>query len=234
MLEPIAHFYSIHGFDTNIIQQLVCGELYVGLMLENGNIGVCSTLKRRVNLGIEDLETLDLHNISHRIALTAYYNALLNYSNLFPGSSDIFDEINFKQYNSIVMIGHFESLLQKFEGENINITVFDNLVEMSGMAKPEKQPEYIKNAEAVILTGTSVFNNTFSNIIGWSKPGCDIFVLGPSTILHPEMFLYGNIRVLFGALFEKQDDRPLKIIQEGKGTRDFLPFMRKVYLKRDK
>ena len=105
---------------------------------------------------------------------------------------------------------------------------------MSGITKPEKQPDFIKIAEAIILTGTSTFNNTFSNIIGWSEQGSDIYVLGPSTILHPDMFLYGNIKVLFGALFEKYDNNPLKIIQEGKGTRDFLPFMRKVYLKRDK
>lgn len=203
-------------------------------MLENGNIGVCSTLKQRVNLDIQDLETLDLTDISHRIALTAYYNALLNYSNNYPGSSDIFDEINFKQYSNIVMIGHFQSLLEKFKRESIKITVFDNLVEMSGITKPEKQPDFIKIAEAIILTGTSTFNNTFSNIIGWSEQGSDIYVLGPSTILHPDMFLYGNIKVLFGALFEKYDNNPLKIIQEGKGTRDFLPFMRKVYLKRDK
>jgi uncharacterized protein (DUF4213/DUF364 family) len=232
MKEPLAHFHSIHGFDRSFIRQLVCGEVYLGLMLDNGHIGVCSTMQQKVNLSIHDLDTIDHENISHRMVLTAYYNALFNYSNQYPGSSDIFDEINFRQFNNIVMIGYFQSLLKKFQRENIDITVFDNLAERSWITEPGRQPEYIKNAEAVILTGTSVFNNTFSNIVSWSKPGCEIFVLGPSTILHPDMFLYGNITVLFGALFALYDTTPLKIIKEGKGTRDFLPYMKKVYLKR--
>ena len=117
------------------------------------------------------------------------------------------------------------------KGENINITVFDNLITKPGIIDPEKQQEFIRKAEAVVLTGTSVFNHTFSTVMDWTKAGCDIFVLGPSTILHPDMFLYGDINVLFGALFEKNDTNPLDIIEQGKGTRDFLPFMRKVYLK---
>jgi len=231
MQEPLTHFYSKYGFNPASIKQLVCGEIYVGLMLDNGNVGVCSTLQKKVNLKMHDFEPVDLANIAHRIVLTAYYNALLNYSNQYSGTSDIFDEIDFRKYNNIIMVGYFQSLLNKFQRENIDITVFDHMVSEPMILDPQKQQEFNRKADAIILTGTSIFNETFPTIVGWTKTGCDIFVLGPSTILHPDMFLYGNINVLFGALFEKNDIRPLQVIGQGKGTRDFLPFMKKVYLK---
>ncbi len=233
MKEPLTHFHKKYGFDPGSIKHLVCGELYVGLMLNNGSIGVCSTLKTSVSLSIRDLDPVDLTNTAHRIVLTAWYNALLNDKNRYNGASDIFDEINFRKYNSIVMVGYFQSLLDKFRKENINISVFDHQVSEPMILDPQKQEEFIRKADALILTGTSLYNETFQTIVGWTKPGCDIFVLGPSTILHPDMFLYENIRVLFGALFEKNDLRPLQVIEQGKGTRDFLPFMKKVYLKRN-
>lgn len=231
MQEPLAHFYSKYGFDPASVMQLVCGEIYVGLMLHNGNIGFCSTLQQPVDLEAKDLDPVDLTNTAHRIVLTAYYNALLNYSNQYTGTSDIFDEIDFRGYKNIVMVGCFQSLLKKFQRENIDIAVFDNLVSKPLVMDPRKQEEFSRNADALILTGTSLFNQTFQTIMGLTKPGCEVFVLGPSTILHTDLFLYGNIRVLFGAVFDPHDQRPFRIIAQGKGTRDFLPFMKKVYLK---
>ena len=232
MLEPLSHFYSKFGFDPDSIKQLVCGDLYVGLMLDNGNVGVCSTLQKKVKLEIQDLNTIDFENSSHRIALTAYYNGLLNYENDFSGQSDIFDEINFSQYNSIVMVGYFQSLLKKFQKDDIELTVFDNLVDKPEVTNSEEKKRAVQMAEAVILTGTSIFNNTFSELMSWTSQGSDIYVLGPSTILHQDMFSYGNIRVLFGALFDRNDTKPLDIIKQGKGTKDFLPYMKKVFLNR--
>jgi uncharacterized protein (DUF4213/DUF364 family) len=230
MPEPLSHFYSKFGFDPGSVNHLVCGEYYVGLMLNTGEIGVCSRLRSKVDLDIQDLNPIDLENMSHRIVLTAYYNAQLNYSNDFSGASDIFDKINFEKYRNIVMIGYFQSLLKKFQNKNIELTVFDNTVNKPEVADSEKQKFAVENAEAIILTGTSIFNNTFYEIMSWTESGSDIFVLGPSTILHPDMFQYGNISVLFGALFNENDMNLLSLIEQGKGTRDFLPYMKKVYL----
>ena len=45
------------------------------------------------------------------------------------------------------------------------------------------------------------------------------------------MFNYRNIKLLFGSVFEPNDVNTLKIIQQGGGTKQFLPFMNKVFLK---
>jgi len=168
--------------------------------------------------------------VSHRIILNAYYNALLNYNNQFDHSADIFDRINFKQAGKVVMIGYFLSLVQKFEENNIQLSIFD-LFDTSEKVTPlEKQKEYISKANTLILTSTSIFNNTFQKLINATPDNCQVFLLGPSTLMHPDMFNYRNINILFGSLFEKENDEVVEIIKKGEGTPSFSKHMTKVFL----
>jgi len=57
-------------------------------------------------------------------------------------------------------------------------------------------------------------------------------MIGPSSIMTPELLEYKNIKMIFGATFKKCDNRVLKIIQENGGTRRFLKFENKRILQR--
>ncbi len=72
------------------------------------------------------------------------------------------------------------------------------------------------------MTSTSVFNNTFHEIIKHTPDHCDIFMLGPSSIMTPDLFQYRNIKVICGSVFEKSDYSVLNIIENNGGTKDFL------------
>jgi len=231
MLEPIEYFYEKYGIDLQNIQDIICGEKYVAVVLNNGNTGVCATLDNYVNIDIKDLRFPDLKNIQHRIILNAYFNAFYNYQNQYDTRIDIFDKIDFKKYNKIVMIGFFKSLVEKFENDKIDLSIFDKAVEHVKLTDMALQIKEVSKADAVILSSTTVFNNTFLELVNATKEGCDVYTLGPSTILNKEMFQYRNIKLLFGAIFESNDVNTLKIIQEGGGTKQFLPFMNKVFLK---
>ena len=81
MTEPLNHFNKIFPFDKNHIKKIVIGEKYVGIMLKNGQIGVCSTLKNHVIFDLNNPPQIDLNDLNHRIIYIAYVNALLNYHN---------------------------------------------------------------------------------------------------------------------------------------------------------
>lgn len=230
MLEPLEYFFEKYGIDIQNIKHIVCGEKYIAVVLKNGKLGVCATLDNYVNIEIKDLRFPDLKNLQHRIVLNAYYNATFNYANQYDSTIDIFDKIDFKKYKKIVMIGFFQSLVKKFETEKIELNVFDKAVKDDKLTDMSKQLSEIATADALILTSTSVFNNTFLDLINATKDNCDIYTLGPSTILNKEMFQYRNIKFLFGSIFENNDINSIKIIQHGGGTKQFLPFMNKVYL----
>lgn len=230
MNEPLEYFFEKYGIDLQNIKQIVCGEKYVAVVLKNGKLGVCATLDNYVNIEIKDLRFPDLKNLQHRIVLNAYFNATFNYNNQYDTTADIFDKIDFKQYKKIVMIGFFQSLVNKFEREKINLTIFDRAVKDDKLTDMSNQLKEVTKADALILSSTSVFNNTFLDLINATKDNCDIYTLGPSTILNEEMFQYRNIKFLFGSIFEPNDVNTLKIIEQGGGTKQFLPFMNKVFL----
>jgi uncharacterized protein (DUF4213/DUF364 family) len=231
MKEPIEYFFEKYGIDLKSINEIICGAKYVAVLLKNGQVGVCATLDDYVNIDIRDLKIADVKNVKHRIVLNAYFNAMFNYQNEYDTTSDIFDKIDFKKYNKIVMTGFFRSLVKKFENDKIDLTIFDKAENDEKLTDMSEQIAKVAKADALILSSTSVFNNTFMDLVNATKDTCDIYTLGPSTILNKEMFQYRNIKFLFGSIFVPNDVNTLKIVQQGGGTKQFLPFMDKVFLK---
>lgn len=230
MNEPLKHFVEKYGVHVSNIKKIVCGRKYSAVLLKNGNIGVCANLLTNVEVKIEDLRRADLNKIEHRIILNAYFNANLNYLNNYKKKSDIFEAIDFKHYKNIIMIGLFKPILKNFDENNIKIQVFDLTKKSHKLMPIEKEMETIKKGDAIILSATTIFNNTFMEILNNSGVNCDIFLLGPSSIMNNDLFKYKNIKKIFGSIFESNDERVLNIIKQGYGTKQFLPFGKKVFL----
>lgn len=228
--EPLQHFLDKHGVDVSKIDRIVCGRKYSAVRLKNGHTGVCANLLTNIDFKIEDLKRVDIHKTEHRILLNAYFNALLNQENHYRETVDIFAGVDFKSYGDIVMIGLFKPLLEKFKNHHINVRVFDKIKKDEALEPMQNKSQRIKTADAVILSATTIFNGTFREIVSGTKEKCDIFLLGPSAILHRDMFAYKNIKKIFGSIFTPFDDRVLETIKKGHGTREFARFARKVSL----
>ena len=227
MKEPITHFYEKFGFDGSLIKKVICGKKYLAVVLNSGKTGVCATLLNNVNFSLSELGPIDLTSISHRVFLTAYYNALFNSKALIHSRKDIFDQIDFSSFKNIVMIGYFDSLVKKFNNSDIKLKIFD-LIDYEETVDIARINDYLAFADVVVLTSTSVFNNTFHGIIENTGINTKVMMLGPSTIIHPDMFKYKNVEILFGSVFHDNDEELLKIIASGKGTKSFMHRMTKV------
>ena len=55
----------------------------------------------------------------------------------------------------------------------------------------EQAPAVLPQADVVALTGTSLINHTFDEVVGLCRPGAFVVVLGGSTPLSPVLFDYG-------------------------------------------
>jgi uncharacterized protein (DUF4213/DUF364 family) len=228
--EPLTHFVQKYGVNTADIDKIVCGRKYSAVLLKSGNIGVCANLGHHVEIEIEELKRSDLKKIRHRIILNAYYNAMLNYSNQYEKTVDIFEDIDFKSYRSILMIGLFKPLLAKFHRDHIKINVVDMIKEHDVLLPIKNEMKYIKKAGAIILSATTIFNGTFMDIVNHTGEHCDIFLLGPSSIMNRDMFAYKNIKKIFGSIFKPGDRNVLDVIRNGFGTKKYLQYGRKVSL----
>jgi len=164
--EPLIHFYKKEGFNKENIQAYEVGEKYTAVILRNGNIGVCSNLQTDVTADVFENENIDLTNLSHRIAYNAYLNASFNYENKYESNLDIFDHIDFGKKTNIVMVGYFKPLVKKFVSAGINLHIFDKVEKGNTLSPLDEMNQYLQKASTLILTSTSIFNNTF---FGYSK-----------------------------------------------------------------
>ncbi len=228
MLDPITHYYQKYAFDSSLVKDFVSGARYVAVLFENGNIGLCATLGETVKAEIP--KKIDLENSEHRIFLNAYYNALLNYDQSYNEEKDIFEAVDFTQFSNIVMVGNFRPVVKRFQKANIPLFIFDKREDEEILQEMKDQMQYIQKADAIILTATSMFNQSFMELIENSAEGSSIYILGPSAIMHPDMKKYRNVEMIFGSVYEPNDQRVLDVIRANLGTRYFSPFSRKVFI----
>lgn len=226
LLDPLKYFYNNYPFDYRKIKSLVIGEKYVAVLLKNGNIGVCACLNHKVEINIE--EQIDINNLSHRIVYNAYLNSWLNYNVAYDEKLDIFQSIDFKNFKKIVMVGFFRPLYSKFIESNIEVFVFDKVENDTILKRMDEIESYLSTADAIILTSTSISNNSFYEIVSKTGENSKIFLLGPSTILSPYFLEIDKIIGLYGTVFLPNDTGVLEIIEKGGGSREFLKFGQKV------
>lgn len=225
-MEPILYLYKEYGFEKSTISEIVFGHRYIAVLLNNGNIGVCATLGNDFIVSDNELSNLDTTNHNHRIILNAYYNAMFNNSLSEYKIGDITQAVDFKEMKNIVMIGYFRPVVERFNKMGINVHIFD-LRDLEISIPMEQQKEYLNNCDAAIVSATTLFNNTFEQITKNSNG--DIYILGPSTIMHPYLFEFNKVKLLFGSLFNKNDNAVLDIIRQNLGTRHFLKLGKKIY-----
>lgn len=227
-MDIIREINNLVPYDLEFVKKVEKGQRYVAVMNKDGNIGVCALIGNEINN--INVQQPDFDKISDRIFLTAYYNSLFNVANKNYKTGDIVENIDFAKYKNIVMIGYFLPIVERLAKLNIKVSVFD-LRNQEITITMEKQKKYLQNADAVILTATSIFNNTFYEIVSNTK--ADVFILGPSSILSKFFFNFSNVKAIFGSIFDANDNRILKAVKAGMGTRQFLKYGQKVVLYRD-
>ena len=235
MNDPLELLMKTHGFDPAVIRNIVAGSKYCAVVLQDGSLGVCATLGNLVENEPQSLSNPDLGKNSHRIVINAYFNALLNPKADCLHNKDILEIADFRAYQYPVMIGLFKPVVKRLEKLDVRLAIFDprhDPGENEGLLPDHLQGEYLRRADAVILSATTIFNQSFSQVIAETKDSCDIFILGPSTPLAIELFQHHNICALFGTVFEPDDQRVLEVIKAGKGTRSFIKFASKVVLEK--
>ena len=232
-LDPLQYLFNINKPDITKVKGITSGELCVAVVLNNNNIGACASLNNKFNVDINALINPDFAKPDHRAVLIAYYNAYYNYNHAVVADHDIMEEVDFTSFKKIVMIGNFRPLIRKFNALGISLNVFDLENDDDYLIEIKLQKEYVNQADALIVTGTTLLNNTFTDIVENTNDNCNVYLLGPSNILTNEFFKYKNIKIIFGAVFTN----PLMVInliERGGSINDCLTYGKKISLHSDK
>ncbi len=216
--DPIRLFIEKNGIDISLVEDFIIGRRYAAVVLKNGNIGLAANIINADKFDFGNIKTFDVEDFTHRLFLLAFFNAQINNSENLKMTGDIFDVVDFSSYRNTVMIGYSVPMVEKLKKQNCFPSVFDIQSEEKCVINQDLMPEYIENAQSLILTGTSIINNTFKDILSFVNKSCDVFLIGPSVPLSTVLLKGSGIKGIFGTQFKANDKDVIRLIKQNEGT----------------
>ena len=226
------------------VEQVFIGLGYTAVTTSDGGIGMAATGvvldgSHAGNMDVVDyegrpatdlLEGILAPDIMLRTMALALINAL-NHTRAIQLPEDTRNRILFDRFDilggaRVAMVGYFPPLVRFLEEKQIPLSVIDK---SRGIGNKQTFYRQLADwAQVLILTATSIVNNTMEDLLSHAGPQLETVVLGPSTPMLPEAFDHLPVHMLAGSAITDRGGA-LKAVRHGGGTRALKPFTRKVY-----
>lgn len=232
-------------FGQLLIEDVRIGIFLVGVKMSNGSIGTASAIdnsevhqcsKKQRDFGdftpmhiigktVKELFTINKNTAIIQMlkiaTLNAYFQDLLlqnKYS--YTRQTDPIDHLDFSKFSKIVMVGAFNSYIQKIANVHSHLQVLELNEEAflpehrSFFVPANRYSEIIPTADLVIMTGLTLVNNTFDALLQCISPSSTSILIGPSASIPPELFFKNHITMIGGTLIT-QPDKLFDLVSQG-------------------
>ena len=168
-------------------------------------------------------------------ALSSVYwdnNPSVNYA--FQRGVDPLDGAIIPDDAHVVVMGALAPYLKmlKMRGKEFTILELDPATlkpdELDFYVPAERAPEIIPRADWLIITGTTLINDTLDEILSLIKPGAHVIVVGPTASMLPDAFFRRGVKSLGGIIVTKADELLDIISEAGSGYHFFGKFADRV------
>jgi uncharacterized protein (DUF4213/DUF364 family) len=178
---------------------------------------------------VEDyLADLDNPNILRKTLAIATLNALSDTiwaRRSFPeyeyiSGADAFDGLAIPKPGKTVVVGALVPMLKKLIQADADFTVLEmdsrtlKGKELEHYAHSDEAPNFVPGADLLVITGTTLLNDTLPGLLDMAKPGAEIVVTGPTASMLPQAFFKRGVTSLGGIAVTKPDEL-LDLIAEG-------------------
>lgn len=139
----------------------------------------------------------------------------------------LLEKFNIQPDTNVAMVGYFGPLVDRFKEKDIPLEILDA---SRGLGSMQDFYNKLGNwADVLLLTSTSILNNTSEEILAKTLENVKTAMLGPSTPMVAKAFEHLPVHMLAGTVpIEK--DKILRAIRHGMGTPVLHKFSRKSYL----
>ena len=151
---------------------------------------------------------------------------------------DAYDAADIRPGEHVVVVGAFVPFLKALKRSGQRFTV----LEMDpATLKPDELPYFrpadeaalvMLSADAVLITGTTLLNDTLENLLALCRPDARVVVVGPTVGLLPDAFLRRGVDVLGGVRITAADAFLDVLAEGGSGYHFFGRSAEKVVLTR--
>ena len=177
------------------------------------------------------LEQIKSDNTVERSMALALVNALNHTAALeLPEDHDntiMFEKFGIGKDRRVAMVGYFGPLVRNFKEMGVSLEILDI---SRGLGQKEEFYNKLKNwAQVLLLTSTSILNNSTEEILANVGEKVKTVMLGPSTPLVARAFEHLPVHMLAGTVPIDQV-KTLKAVRHGMGTPVLHRYSRKVFL----
>jgi uncharacterized protein len=140
---------------------------------------------------------------------------------------DAFDATEIRPADKVVLVGAFVPFLRALKQRRQPFIVLEQnpatlkADEMPFFRPTDEARTVIPAADVVLITGSTLVNDTLEDLLALRKPGARVTVVGPTVGLLPDAFLRRGADIL-GSVRITEPDAFLDVLAEGGGAPDFL------------
>lgn len=208
------------------IRDAVVGLSLIAVELDNGNVGVSYVLRESLPAGcsvfpyVQDIIGKPAKEVAEWVlsgqedAKRGIGMAVITAASRSQNLQDVEDPglsfgVNVYPRDKVGMIGYIHPIAMEFKRKAKDVIIFDMGLSLRGGNKGEvysmeDQPRLLPTCDIVILSGTTMINNTIDELLSMCPNAREIIMLGSSTPMFPEAFRDTKITVLAGAWWDGQ------------------------------
>ncbi|HWB50683.1 MAG TPA: DUF364 domain-containing protein [Stellaceae bacterium] len=151
---------------------------------------------------------------------------------------DAFDANRFRPDDRTVVVGAFVPFLKELKRRRLPFLVLEKDPDT---LKPEEMPFYrpaetardiVPQADVLLITGTTLINDTLEELLSWARPEARVTLVGPTVGLLPDAFLRHGADILGGVRINQPDEFLDLLAEGGSGYHFFGRVAEKVVLAR--
>ncbi|MFA5528755.1 MAG: DUF364 domain-containing protein [Peptostreptococcales bacterium] len=217
--------------ENRTITDAVIGLSLIGIELDNGNVGLsymlredlpsgCSTFGFAQELiGMKALDGAILvkegKNDAEKGVGLAILNAASRQQKLIDiENHELFFGIDFLPSDIVGMIGLIAPVAERLAKKVKKLIIFDKAISdkddnSNQVYKMEEQSKLLPECDIVLLSGTTVINNTIDGLLKMCSHAREIVMVGSSTPMYPEAFKNTGVTVLAGAWWNQEHKEEL-------------------------
>ena len=242
--DKLFNLFKDRAVNTRV--DLLClGLGYTAVVTTDGGIGIaytffedkksCMALNEALDYesrpAAELLEKIRSDHPLERSMALALVNAL-NYDSALtlPQDKDnsiLFNEFSLQPDTNVAMVGYFGPLVKRLEEKKVPLEILD--VSRGLGDRNDFYQKLTHWANVLLLTSTSILNNTTEEILSHLHAKAKTALLGPSTPMVAEAFAHLPVQMLAGTV-PLDSDSIIKAVRHGMGTPVLHRFSRKSYL----
>ena len=174
--------------------------------------------------------------VINALATTCWSMSRQDKSYVIEKSLDPIDKIEIEENTHTVIVGALVPYIKMLIKNNRNLSILEldpttlKGKELDYYVPPERAHEVIPKADYVIITGTTLINDTLEGLLELVKPNAKVIVVGPTVSMMPEAFYRRNVTYV-GGIKVTDPDKLLDIIGEaGSGYHFFGKYAEKIVI----